>query len=106
MGDIEKYAERFDIKNTFITVILSAIGFLTALTWRDAIKDTIDTVLPAGEGLYYKYLAAIVVTMIAVAVTFILVQIKKMNVIPDEFQKIIKEETLKRLRIKKVKKKK
>ena len=76
-----------NIKTIMITTILSAFSFLVALTWRDAIRKTLNTFLPEGEGLYYDYLAAIIITMIAVAVTYTLLHIQKRDIIPDKIEK-------------------
>ncbi len=76
-----------NIKTIIITTILSAFSFLVALTWRDAIQKTINTFLPEGEGLYYDYLAAIIITMLAVVVTYTVLHIEKRDIIPDKFEK-------------------
>ncbi len=80
-----------DIKGIVITMILGAFGFLVALQWRDAIKGTIDVFLPAGEGLMYTYMAAILVTVIAVVVTFVLIKLKDVDIIPDKYENRVKD---------------
>jgi hypothetical protein len=87
---LEQELKKLDIKTILITTILSAFGFLVALTWRDAIQKTIDVLLPKGEGLLFTYLAAIVVTVIAVIATYILLQIQKRDIIPDKYENRIK----------------
>lgn len=91
MAKFEEHAAHLDIKSIVITMILSALGFLTAFQWRDAIKETINLFVPQGEGLFYTYLVAVVVTIVAVAVTFVLIRLQKMNIIPDHYQKKIKK---------------
>lgn len=86
----EEHAESFDIKNIVITMILSAFGFLVALAWRDAINESIDLLVPAGEGLTYTFMAAILVTIIAVIATFILIKVQKANLIPDKYEEKVK----------------
>ncbi len=81
-------------KTIIITIILSAFSFLVALSWRDAIQKTLNTFLPEGEGLYYDYLVAIIVTMIAVAVTYTLLQIQKRDIIPDKIEKKINHQSV------------
>ena len=90
MANFEEHAAKLDIKGIVVTMILSAFGFLVALQWRDAIKITIDTFLPAGEGLLYTYFAAIIVTVIAVIVTFVLIKVQQMNIIPDRYERKVK----------------
>ena len=90
MAKFEEHAAKMDIKGIVVTMILSAFGFLVALQWRDAISATIDKLIPPGEGLLYSYLVAIVVTAIAVVVTFILVKIQQADIIPDKYEKRVK----------------
>jgi hypothetical protein len=94
MVNIEKDAEEFDVKGIVITMILSAVGFLTALTWRDAIKITIEEFIPAGDGLAYSYYAAGLVTLFAIVTTYILIKIRKTNIIPDEYEESFKKHTI------------
>ena len=87
MSDFEEHVENLNIKSIVITMILSAFGFLVALAWRDAIKESIDLFVPTGEGVFYTYVAAILVTVIAVVVTFVLIKIQKTDIIPDRLEK-------------------
>lgn len=87
---LEQELKELKIKTIVIATILSAFGFLVALSWRDAIQKTIDLLLPEGEGLFYTYLAAILVTIIAVIATYILLQIQKRDIIPDKYEDRIK----------------
>jgi len=96
MADFEEHAAKLDIKSIVITMILSAFGFLVALQWRDAIKDTIDLFVPKGEGLVYTYTAAILVTVIAVVVTYVLVKIQKTNLIPDRYEEKVRKKLKKK----------
>ena len=63
-------------QENFITLIVSALGLVAALTWNDAVKTTIETLIPAQANLIYKYYAAIIVTIIAVSITFFLSKLK------------------------------
>ena len=82
----EEHAEQLSIKGAMITLVLSAMAFVVALIWRDAIQRTIDVLFPAQEGLIYAYGIAIGVTVAAVFVAFALVRIKNANIVPDELQ--------------------
>ncbi|KON33878.1 MAG: hypothetical protein AC479_02865 [miscellaneous Crenarchaeota group-6 archaeon AD8-1] len=81
-----KELKTLNIKTIIITTILSAFSFLVALTWRDAIQKTLNTFLPEGEGLFYDYLIAIIITIIAVTVTYTLLQIEKRNILPSKIK--------------------
>ncbi|MBR9682278.1 MAG: hypothetical protein GOV02_01260 [Candidatus Aenigmarchaeota archaeon] len=96
----EEHAEQLSIKGAMITLMLSSMGFVVALIWRDAIQRTIDVFFPAQEGLIYAYGIAFAVTVAAVFTAFALIKIKNVNIIPDEL------EPHKRLRNKLAKKKK
>ena len=62
-----------ETKRTTLTLVTSAFGFVAALFWRDAIKSLLDQtfgVMP-GEGYWgIQMLVAILVTIMAVVVTF------------------------------------
>ena len=105
MVEFEKHAASLDIKTIVITMILSALGFLTAFQWRDAIKETIDLLVPSGEGLVYTYVAAIFVTVIAVIVTFVLVKLQNIDIIPDKYEERVKKKMKRKKPEEKAKKK-
>lgn len=70
----EESAKSLDFEGTVVGLIVSAFGFVAALFWRDAITEFIDKIVPAGEGLTYKFLVAIIVTILAVVTIYILVR--------------------------------
>ena len=72
MAGLEDKAKNFEMKAALITIVASSLGFVSALFWRDAIKDLIAQVVPAGEGLTYQFIVAIGVTVFAVLVIFLL----------------------------------
>ncbi len=80
----EQAAAEFRIKSIIITMILSALGFLVALQWRDTIQETINRLIPPGEGLLYSYTVSIAITIGVVIVTYILLKVEKMDLVPEE----------------------
>jgi len=62
------YSKEF--KKHSLTAIVSAIGFLIALSWRDFIVDLINMIvinLGITEQLYlYKFISAIIITFLGV----------------------------------------
>ncbi len=60
------------IVQTVITLASSALGFVAALAWNDAIKSTIDQVIGPGEGLGARYTYAVLATILAVVVIAVL----------------------------------
>ena len=77
--NIEAAARTFNIRGVFLTAIISALSFVVALFWRDAIKGSIDKVVPQGETLGYLYLSAILVTIIFIAAIWMLYRAEKMR---------------------------
>ena len=66
----EKVTLRREFKQKIITLIVSAFGFVAALAWNDAILFVFKTYLPETGQLYPKFTYAVIVTFIAVLVTF------------------------------------
>ena len=64
-------------RTTMLTVVGGAFAFVMALFWNDAIKETINAIVPANQTLLYKYLAAAVVTLIGVLAVFALTKLFK-----------------------------
>jgi len=62
---------------TLLTTVGSAFAFVTAFFWRDAINETIAIVVPPEESLLYKYIAAFIVTGIAVVTLYIVTKVLK-----------------------------
>lgn len=72
MAGIEEHAKQLNIKAAMSTLIISAFGFVAALFWRDAIRDLLDIIIPHGEGLSNSLTAAVLVSVIAIIVIYIL----------------------------------
>jgi hypothetical protein len=72
-NEVSKFTKAF--KENFITLIVSALGLVAALSWNDAIKTAIATLFPESD-LLYKFYVAVVVTTMAVIITYFLSRIK------------------------------
>ena len=71
MADVDKkIKEMTDFRKLFLSSIVSALALVVGLFWNDAIKDAIDDILPQGEGLFYKFVAAIFVTVLVVVIIY------------------------------------
>ena len=73
-NEVSKFKKAF--KENFITLIVSALGLVAALSWNDAIKSAIDTLFPSESDIVYKFYVAIIVTVLAVVITYFLSRIK------------------------------
>ena len=72
--EVSKFTKTF--KESFATLIVSALGVVAALSWNDAIKSAIDTLLPSVGNLIYKFYVALSVTIISVVITYFVSKIK------------------------------
>ena len=70
----EKLKKLSDLRTLVLTSIVSALALVVGLFWNDAIKSAIEQLLPKGEGLFYKFVAAIIVTIVVVILIFILLR--------------------------------
>ena len=62
-----------------ITFISAGLGFVAALFWQNAIKDTISAFIPPSEGWQYELAVAILVTFLAVVVLYTLTKLTTVN---------------------------
>lgn len=65
-----------DIRKQTIGYIVSAFGIVAGLAWNDAIKGFIEYLFPLGtNGLWAKFLYALIVTFVVVLVTAYLLKL-------------------------------
>jgi len=61
---------RAEFKRHTITAITAAFAFLIALSWREPIKNSVSALIDrlglSGKAIYFEYLSAILITIIAV----------------------------------------
>ena len=62
------------IQSIIQTAIISAFTIAAALIWKDVITDFIDVVLPHQSALLYKFIAAILATMIVVIAIMVILR--------------------------------
>ena len=79
--DFEASAKNLDIRGLLISAIVTALAFVVGLFWNDAIKSTIELIIPSGgEKLYYKYVAAIIITITVAVVAYMLYRSQRIKV--------------------------
>jgi hypothetical protein len=70
-----------DIRKHIITAISAAFAFVIALTWRDFINEGLDHLLEnlgmQGDAYAYKFLAALLVTVICVLGIIFMARLEK-----------------------------
>ena len=72
--EVSQFTKTF--RDNFTTLFISALGLVAALTWNDAIKEAINTLLPDQKTLVYKFYVAVVVTVISITATYFLSKLK------------------------------
>ncbi len=73
----EKAKHYMSVRTVVLTSIVSALGFVLALFWNDAVKSAIEQIIPAGDTLPAKFIAAIIVTVAVVVIIYILIHSQK-----------------------------
>jgi len=68
----KKMRDMISIRTLLVSSIISAMALVVGLFWNDAIKSTIDQIVPRGDSLFYKYLAAVIVSIIVVTFIYII----------------------------------
>ena len=56
------------------TSIITAFTIAAALIWKDVITDTIELIVPPGEEIFYKFLAAVLATALVVIAIYIILE--------------------------------
>ena len=62
------------IRRVIHTSIITAFSLAAALIWKDVIMDAIKYVVPPGEMLFYKFLAALIATGIVILAIYIILK--------------------------------
>lgn len=83
------------------TVVLSAFTIATALIWKEVITETIQLFVSPGGELFYKYLIAIISTILVITAVYLI--LKTENEAENILNKLMKKKTIK-AEIKKIKK--
>ncbi len=76
----EEAAKRLDIRAMLVSSIITALALVVGLSWNDAVKETIAQVVPKGESLYYRYLAALIITVTAVVISYFLYRSQQVKI--------------------------
>ena len=63
---------RVEFLKTMIQLATAGFGLVAALAWNDAIQSLIGSFFPDRSGVQSKFIYAIIVTALAVAITYLL----------------------------------
>ena len=74
----EKMRKAADFRTLLLASVVSALTFVTGLCWNDAIKSAIEKIVPTADSTFYKFVAAIIVTVIAAALVYLLLHSQKL----------------------------
>lgn len=69
---MKKTGLRSEFLKTMTALATAGFGLVAALAWNEAIKHFIDHFIKAGSGFVSKLIYALVVTFLAVVVTYLL----------------------------------
>lgn len=61
---------RAEAVGTFSTLITSAFGLVAAFAWNEVVREAIDRYITPGQGLKSATIYAVLVTVLAVVVSF------------------------------------
>jgi biotin transporter BioY len=70
----DKQEEFSNPKTMFMTSILTALSLVVGLFWLDVIKLLIEEIMPANEGLLWKFISAIIVTVLVFVIATIIMR--------------------------------
>lgn len=63
---------RVELLKTMISLATAGFGLVAALAWNDAIQSIIKELYPEGSGVSSKLVYAVVITSLAVLITYLL----------------------------------
>jgi len=73
-GEVSNFTKNF--RNNFTTLLITASSLVAALSWNDAIKETIITLIPGEKTAIYKLYIAIIITLFSVTNIYFLSKLK------------------------------
>lgn len=73
--EIIRFTKAF--KENFATLIMSAFGFVAALSWNELIKEAISTLVPTQKTLVAKAYTALIVTLFSITIVYFLSRLKE-----------------------------
>ncbi|MDI6721582.1 MAG: DUF5654 family protein [Candidatus Aenigmarchaeota archaeon] len=101
MSELEEGIKKMDFRLIIFTSIITALSFVVGLFWRDAISETINEIIPSGQGLFYRYAAAMIATFVVVVIAYFIIRAQNIKI-----NKIVRSiERMEEGRIKKIVKK-
>jgi nucleoside recognition membrane protein YjiH len=68
----EKDGSNLSFSKLLVTSIIGALTFVVGLFWNDAIRATIELLVPQQQALVAKWAAALVVTALVIVVSILL----------------------------------
>jgi prepilin signal peptidase PulO-like enzyme (type II secretory pathway) len=92
MATFEDLAKKRDVKGMILTALLTALSFVVGLFWNDAIRSGIETVIPFQERVTAKFMAAFVVTLVAIFAAWTVIRTYEFSeTAAKEWQRLIQE---------------
>ena len=76
---IEKHAQALKLGAVMVTAIVSAMSFIIALFWRDAISAFIEQFMPTEQSVWFKIITAVCVTIFGSLLIYFLYRSEKLR---------------------------
>ena len=73
----EKAKQYANVRALALTSIISALGFVLALFWNDAVRSAIEQILPKSDTVAAKFAAAAIVTVVVVVAIYVILKSQK-----------------------------
>ncbi len=64
--------KKFSFRSITKTVVLTSFTIVTAFIWKDVIMEFIELLVPPGEELMFKFIAACIATVLIIILLFII----------------------------------
>ena len=69
----EQLKQLSDIRKLMLTSLVTALAFVVGLFWRDVVEAAINEIVPLRDTLIFKFLAAVIVTVVVAVFVYILI---------------------------------
>ena len=73
----EQLKKMTDFRSLVLTSLVTALSLVVGLFWKDVVTDAINKIVPTGDTLIYKFLAAVMATAAVVVAFYLLIRMHR-----------------------------